>query len=89
MCVCVRVYVRHTANRYVTVVLPRRYACVNVYVEAPVIRDRHRVLPLPLHEKENTERKKERKLIERKGRETKKHYADIMLIILIYYSVND
>lgn len=34
-CVCVR----HTANRYVTVVLPRHF----VRVEASVIRDRHRV----------------------------------------------
>lgn len=37
--ICVRVCVRHTANRYVTVVLPRRF----VRVEASVIRDRHRV----------------------------------------------
>jgi len=47
-----------------------------VYVEAPVIRDRHRVLPLPLHEKKKDGKKEEK-------------YADIMLIILIYYSVND
>lgn len=39
VCVCACMCMRHTANRYVTVVLPRRF----VRVEASVIRDRHRV----------------------------------------------
>jgi len=33
-----------------------------VYVEAPVIRDRHRVLPLPLHEKKKKRWKDRRKI---------------------------